>query len=521
MSFQRTTIGWHYRCRMAAPETRYARKGDISIAYQVVGDGPIDLVLSSGIVSHMALMWSDPQANAMFRRITSFCRLVMFDKPGTGLSDPVSGPPSAEQRMEDIRVVMDTVGLEHASIWGFSEGGMPSMLFAATQPERCDALVLLETGPKWDWAPDYLVEEQATIDAVWAVMEERFPRWGDGGIAGELWAPSASSGPGASQVWGSAERICASPGMAMAALNATRDVDVRAALPGISVPTLIIHRENSFVPVCMSRHLAREIQGAKYVELQGQDHLPWVGDWEPIVDEMEEFLTGARHTAHPDRPLATILFTDIVSSTKQASDLGDERWHALVDRHDDIIRAEIDRYGGRPIKTLGDGFLAVFEGPAKAIRAARAMADAVRPLGIEIRAGVHTGECERQAEDLSGIAVNVAARIVAHAGAGEVLVSSTVRELVLGSGIEFVERGTYTLKGVPDEWHLFAVTGDGRTDARPVSEVSPEVAALTPGPMDTMRPRDRALLAAAHRSPGLLRTLGRPIVHRQRPWSKS
>ena len=235
---------------------------------------------------------------------------------------------------------------------------------------------------------------------------------------------------------------------------------------------------------------------------------------------MEEFLTGARHTAHPDRPLATILFTDIVASTERASELGDERWHALVGRHNDIIQAEFDRYGGRPIKTLGDGFLAVFEGPAKAIRAARAMIDAVRPLGIEIRAGIHTGECERQAEDLSGIAVNVAARIVAHASAGEVMVSSTVRELVLGSGIEFVERGTHTLKGVPDEWHLYSVTGDGRSDARPVSEVPPEVAALTPGPLESLRARDRVMLAGAHRAPGLMRTLGRPLLHRQRPWAR-
>jgi class 3 adenylate cyclase len=284
---------------------------------------------------------------------------------------------------------------------------------------------------------------------------------------------------------------------------------------------LIIHRRNSIVPVVMSRYLAREIPGAKYLELEGQDHLPWVGKWEPIVDEMEQFLTGSRHRAEPDRALATILFTDVVSSTERAAGMGDERWRALVERHDEIIGTEIDRYGGRPIKTLGDGFLAVFEGPAKAIRAARAMAEAVRPLGIEIRAGVHTGECERRGEDIAGIAVNVAARIVGHADAGEVLVSSTVRELVLGSGIEFTESGTYTLKGVPDQWHLFRVTGDGRADARPVSEVEPAVAARTPGPMETMRPRDRAMLAAAQRSPGVLRVFGRPILHRQRPWARS
>jgi class 3 adenylate cyclase len=505
---------------MAAPETRYAKKGDISIAYQVVGDGPIDLVLSSGIVSHMALMWSDPQANAMFRRLTSFCRLVLFDKPGTGLSDPVSGPPSAEQRVEDVRVVMDAVGLEHASLLGFSEGGAPSLLFAATYPERCDGLILLETGAKWFWTADYLKEDAAAIESVWQLLWDRFATWGDGRVM-ELWAPSMSSVPGSVAVLGSAERICASPGMARALLEAMKLVDVRAALPRITSPTLIIHREESIVPISFSRYLARALPAAKYVELEGQDHLPWVGDWEPIVDEIEEFLTGARHRAHPERPLATILFTDIVSSTERASELGDERWRALVERHDVVILKEIDRYGGRPIKTLGDGFLAVFEGPAKAIRAARAMADAVRELGIEIRAGVHTGECERRGEDLGGIAVNVAARIVSHARGGEVLVSSTVRELVLGSGIEFVERGTYTLKGVPDEWRLFTVTGDGRADARSVSEVSAEVAALTPGPMETMRPRDRALLAAAHRSPGLLRMLGRPILHRQNPWSRT
>ena len=233
-----------------------------------------------------------------------------------------------------------------------------------------------------------------------------------------------------------------------------------------------------------------------------------MGDWEPIIDEIEEFLTGSRHRSDRDRALATILFTDIVSSTERAAELGDERWDALVERHDEVVRAQIENFGGRAIKTLGDGFLAVFEGPAKAIRAARAMGAAVRPLGIEIRAGIHTGECDRRGEDLAGIAVNVAARIVAHAGAGEIVVSGTVKELVLGSGIEFTDRGTHTLKGVPDEWNLYAVSGDGRIDARPVSEVTPDVAALTPGPLDTLRRRDRMLLAGAHRTPGLLRAVG-------------
>jgi class 3 adenylate cyclase len=318
------------------------------------------------------------------------------------------------------------------------------------------------------------------------------------------------------QIYGSAERICASPGMAKAVMWACTLIDVRAALPRISAPTLVMNRENSFSPIELGRYVASEIPGAKHAVFPGQDHLTWVDVWEPIVDEIEEFLTGTRHRADPDRALATILFTDIVSSTERAAELGDERWHALVERHDEVIRGEIENFGGRAIKSLGDGFLAVFEGPAKAIRAARAMGAAVRQLGLEIRAGVHTGECDRRGEDLAGIAVNVAARIMSHAGAGEVLVSGTVKELVLGSGVEFADRGIHTLKGVPDEWHLFAVTGDGRIDARPVSEVHPDVAALTPGPMDTLRPRDRLLLAGAHRTPGLLRAAGGAMVRLRR-----
>jgi class 3 adenylate cyclase len=500
------------------PETHYAKKGDISIAYQVVGDGPIDLVLVNGIVSHMGLMWSDPQANAMFRRLMSFCRLILFDKPGTGQSDPVAGPPTAEQRVEDILAVMDAVGVEHASVLGYSEGGTPSLLFAATHPERCDSLVLLETAAKWLSGPDYLPEHRDRLQRLWALMLGNAEHWGDGSVFA-LWAPSAVTVPGATQVFGSAERICASPGMAKALFKACLDMDVRAALPRISAPTLVVNREDSIIPVELGRYLAREIPGAKLAVFPGPDHLVWVGDWEPIVDEIEEFLTGARHRSDPDRALATILFTDIVSSTERTSELGDERWRSLVERHDELIRMEIERYGGRPVKTMGDGFLAVFEGPAKAIRCARAMGGAVRSLGIEMRAGIHTGECERRGEDLSGIAVNVAARIVARSGGGEVLVSSTVRELVLGSGLEFSERGTHALKGVPDEWHLFAVTGDGCTDARPVSEVTAEVAALTPGPMETLRPRDRALLAATNRAPGLARVIGRPLLHRRRPWA--
>jgi class 3 adenylate cyclase/pimeloyl-ACP methyl ester carboxylesterase len=498
-----------------APETRYARKGETSIAYQVAGDGPIDLVFASGIVTNMSLMWSDPEANAMLRRITSFARLVMFDKPGTGLSDPIAGPPTAEQRMEDIVAVMDTVGIEHAAIMGYSEGGTPSMLFAATYPERCDALILIETAATWLSKPDYLDEHRERLQHPWHVMLELTERWGSGEVIA-LWGPSVASRPGAMQLFGSAERICASPGMAKALMWACPEMDVRTALPQIHAPTLVIHRQDSFVPIELSKNLAAEIPGARAAFFPGQDHVYWFGDWEPVVDEIEEFLTGARHVSNPERSLATIMFTDIVSSTERAADVGDERWRALVERHDDILRTEIERWGGRPVKTLGDGFLAVFEGPAKAVRCARAMAEAVLPLGIEIRAGVHSGECERLGDDVAGIAVNVAARISALAGSNEVLVSSTVRELVLGSGLEFGERGVHQLKGVPGEWHVYGVGADGKTDARPVSEVHPDVAALTPGPMETLRPRDRAFLAAAKRTSPAQRRLVRAVMYGRR-----
>lgn len=501
---------------MKAPETRYAKKGDISIAYQVVGDGPLDLVFVSGLVSNMALLWSEPEANAMLRRITSFARLIMFDKPGTGLSDPVAGPPTAEQRVEDVVAVMDTVGVDHAALLGYSEGGTASLLFAATYPERCDALILFETAACWLPKSDYLTEHGDRVRHMWELLFDAVEHWGDGEFLA-LWAPSASSRPGVMQLFGSAERICASPGMAKALVKACPDLDVRTALPQIVAPTLVVHRDDSLVPLELGRYLVEEIPGARGAFFHGQDHLLWFGDWEPVIDEMEEFLTGARHLADPDRALATIMFTDIVASTQRASALGDERWHALVEQHDDVMRTEIERWGGRPVKTLGDGFLAVFEGPARAVRCGRAMTSAVRGLGVEIRAGVHTGECERCGEDLAGIAVNVAARISALAGSGEVLVSSTVRELVLGSGLEFAERGSHRLKGVPDEWRVYAVAADGQTDAQPVSEVDAATAALTPGPMETLRPRDRAVFAAATRTSPAQRKLVGAILHGRRP----
>jgi class 3 adenylate cyclase len=502
------------------PETRYAHKGETSIAYQVVGDGPVDLVLVNGIVSHMSLLWGDPAASALLRRLTSFSRLVLFDKPGTGLSDPVAGPPSLEQRLEDIRVVMDAAGLEHAAILGYSEGGPPAALFAATYPKRCDALVLVETGAKFVADDDHLPEAREKLDRVWDLQLAATEEWGQGKLFA-LWSPSLEGGHGFWQAMGSAERICASPGMARAVMRAATLMDARPALPRISAPTLVIHREGSFIPVELGRHLAEGIEGAKLSVFPGRDHFIWVGAWEPMIDEIEQFLTGARRRVEPDRALATILFTDIVDSTSRAAAAGDGRWRAVLERHDEVARTELERYGGRLIKTLGDGVLAAFEGPAKAIRCARAVCAEVRPLGIEIRAGVHTGECELRGDDVAGIAVNVGARIGSLAGPSQVLVSSTVRELVLGSGMEFAERGSHVLKGVPGDWRLFAVVDDGRADARPVHEVDADTAARTPGPQESMRARDRVLLATAERAPRVAHAIAKASWARLRARDRS
>ena len=367
------------------PETRYATKGEISIAYQVVGEGPLDLVLVNGLLSHMALFWSDPAASAFMRRLASFARLILFDKPGTGLSDPVAGPPSLEQRVEDVRVVMDAAGVERASLLGYSEGGAPASVFAATYPERSESLILLETGLKFDWSEDYLPEVRNRFDNFWETHFASTECWGEGHLIA-AWAPSLTGTPGFWQAAGSAERICASPGMAKALMRAARVMDARAAAAQISAPTLVLHREGDIVPVEVGRYAANSIPGAKLVVFPQDDHLIWAGTWEPIVDEIEEFLTGTRHRADPDRALATILFTDIVASTERAAALGDKRWRALIERHDEVTQGQLDRFGGRAIKTLGDGFLAVFEGPAKAIRCARAICAEVEPLGIEVRA---------------------------------------------------------------------------------------------------------------------------------------
>ena len=439
--------------RAAPPETRYAKSGDVNIAYQVFGEGPVDLVFVAGFVSHVELIWDDPLLRRFFERLASFARVINFDKRGQGLSDPVSGAPILEERMDDVLAVMDAAGSERAAFFTVSEGGPLAMLFAATYPERVSALVLYGTLVKGTYSEDY---PYALSSELWDMIDGL--DWGQG-ITANLLAPTYALDEEFVQRWARFERMSSSPGMFRQIMRMCSRVDVRHVLPTVTVPTLILHRSgDATVPVEVGRYMAERIPGAKYVELPGDDHLWFVGDIDPVIEETEEFLTGARTAVEPDRVLATVMFTDIIESTRRGAELGDRRWRDLVERHDQLMRRELERHRGREVKTMGDGFLATFDGPARAIRCACAARDAVQPLGIEIRAGLHTGECELvPGGDVRGIAVNIGARVGSAANAGEVLVSRTVADLVVGSGIEFSDRGSHALKGVPGEWQLFAV----------------------------------------------------------------
>jgi pimeloyl-ACP methyl ester carboxylesterase len=441
------------------PVTRYAKSGVVNIAYQVVGDGPRDLVFVMGWVSHLELFWDEPTVARFMERLASFSRLILFDKRGTGMSDrvPIDALPTLEQRMDDVRAVMDAAGSERAILFGVSEGGPMTALFAATYPERTAALVIYGSYAKRIWAPDYPwaptpEQRQGFYDAI-----ER--EWGRSEVDLATIAPSAMADPRAREWFSRYFRLSSSPGAALALAKMNTQVDIRQILPSIRVPTLIMHRTGDLdIAVEGARWMAAQIPGAKYVELPGPDHIPWVGDQDAILDEIEEFLTGMRRGPEPDRMLATVLFTDIVGSTERAAAVGDRRWRELLEAHHGIIRRELERYRGREIDTAGDGFLAVFDGPARAVRCAAASAGAVRGLGLQIRAGVHTGEVEMMGANVGGIAVHIGARVAALAQPGEVLVSGTVKDLVAGSGIEFEERGIQVLKGVPGEWRIFAAT---------------------------------------------------------------
>jgi pimeloyl-ACP methyl ester carboxylesterase len=434
-------------------ETRYAQSGDVSIAYQVVGDGPIDLVLAPGFTSHLELLWQEPSAARFFTRLASFARLIRFDKRGTGLSDRVA-VPSLEQRIDDIRAVMDAAGAERAALMGISEGGAMCMLFASTYPARTSALVLYASFARLTSAPDYPWGRPP--DALAGRIEKRRSTWGTGATVA-LFHPSRAGDP-AYLEWAAAyERQSASPGAVAALMRMNDEIDVRHILPAIGVPTLVIHRRgDAVVEVEHGRHLAERIPNAKYVELPGVDHSPF-RDPDSLVDEIEEFVTGARRSADIDRVLATVMFTDIVDATARASALGDRAWRDVLENHHAVVRRDIARFNGREIDTAGDGFLAAFDGPARAVRAASAIAADVRALGLDIRAGLHTGECEVANGKLAGIAVHIGARVAALAQPGEVLVSQTVKDLVVGSGLGFHDRGAHTLKGVPSEWRLYAL----------------------------------------------------------------
>ncbi len=438
------------------PKTHYAKSGDVHIAYQVVGQGPFDLVYIPGWVSHVELAWEEPNLARFLARLASFSRLIVFDKRGTGLSDrvPIDKLPTLEERMDDLTVVMDAVGSKRAALFGFSEGGNLAALFAAMHPERTRALVLAHTfasriwSPEYPWAPtpEQREEEYRLVEREWGEMMDL-----------AHYVPSKTRDLELSKSLATYFRRAASPGAAVALLRMNTQVDIRSILPTIRVPTLVMHRTgDQDVNVAEGRYIADRIPGARFIELDGDDHLPWIGDQSRLLDEMQEFLTGVRPAPEYERVLATVMFTDIVGSTEVASRLGDRDWRDLLGRHHAIARAEIARFRGREINTAGDGFIATFDGPARAVRCAGAMRDALHPLGIEIRAGVHTGEIELDGDDVGGIAVHICARVAAAAAAGETLVSSTVKDLVSGAGLAFTDRGSHALKGVPGEWRLFA-----------------------------------------------------------------
>jgi class 3 adenylate cyclase len=438
------------------PKTRYARSGDDHVAYQVFGDGP-DMLFVPGWVSHVEMAWELPPLARFLRRLSTFSRVIFIDKRGTGMSDPLPQhrPPTLEERMDDVRAVMNAVGSERATLLGISEGGPMNILFAATHPERTAALILYGTFARIMNGDDYGIG----IDA--SIAEHNLSRiaqlWGEGYLA-KFVGPSLKDDPAMVQASARYERLASSPRAAVELLRLGASGDVRHVLPSIHVPTLVLHRrDDRFVSIENGRYLANHIAGARMVELDGSDHLFFSGDFDPTLDEIEEFVTGQRHRAEVDRVLTTLLFTDIVASTRLAAERGERQWRDLLDTHDAFVRRQLQRFRGQEVKATGDGFLASFDGPARALRCAAAIVSGAHQLGLEIRAGVHTGECEVRGDDLGGIAVHAAARILSAAGAGEVVTSSTVKDLVAGSDLSFEERGEHQLAGLPGSWRLFRV----------------------------------------------------------------
>ncbi len=438
---------------MARPETRYATAGDLSIAYQVVGDGPIDLLYAQGWLTNIEYAWESPHYADFLTKLGRFSRLIFFDKRGTGLSERDVGFPTLEQRMEDIVAVLDAVGSERASLFGVSEGGNMSALFAATYPERTHALVLSGTSARGSWAPGYPWRRDAEeTEQHIATMRQN---WGKSFDLDEA-APSMVNDEAARAWWGAYIRNAASPKTAELITRLNAQIDIRDILPTISSPTLVINRENdAWGEIDEARYIAGLIPNAILKTVPGADHLPWYGDQDRLIGEIKEFLTGQRSVSPSERVLLTVLMTDIVGSTKQAATLGDSRWRRVLDQHDETVRRLVSTFGGQTINTTGDGFITAFTGPTRAIQCAEAIGVDLARLGVQVRAGVHTGECERRGSDLGGLAVHIAARILDHAPPGQVLVSGTVKDLTVGASLEMTSAGTQDLKGIPGHWPLY------------------------------------------------------------------
>jgi pimeloyl-ACP methyl ester carboxylesterase len=504
-------------------ETSYASCGDLSLAYQVFGDGPVELVWAGSFASHVELYWTMPEFGSLMEKLGTFARVLLFDKAGVGLSDPVPKVPTLDERAAEIEAVMDAAGFEKAAILGVSEGGPAAILFAATRPERTRALILTGTTSYsvvdgWDDLERDATELRARVvcelgedyapSAAWIARWQEFGRavrsaWG----SGEALKCVISSVRPMRQL-GMLERMCASPGMARATAEAGFRIDVRPILPTITVPTLVLHaRDDPAAPVQSGRYLADHIPGARMVELDGADHAPWFTEPDRIATEIEELLTGSHAApAQSHRALRTVLFTDIVASTERAAATGDERWRLVLQRFGEITAELTQRFGGTVVKSTGDGHLITLDGPTQAIRCAEALRADAETLGVEIRAGIHTGECELLDNDVGGIAVHIAARILGQAGPGDILVSRTVRDLVVGSGTGFEDRGSVELRGVPGTWQLLAVDRHGPRAGSPEAQLA---SMPTPGRRTAMRRSDRAVEVIARRTPWILRGMAR------------
>lgn len=491
-----------------APPTQYVERDGISIAYQVVGDGPVDLLLAHGFITHLDLQWTEPLYSRFLTRLASFARLIMYDKPGTGLSDPIPRLPTLEERGADIEAVLDAVGCERAVLFGVSEGGPPALMLAATRPQRIISLVLcgafanvsdMLNAPE-TFSPEMVVRAERE----WREITEIVEHWGNGTRLAGMFAPSL--GELQQRFYGMFARAAASPRMVRALVDTVLEIDVRDILASVRVPTLVLHIDGDrVIPVEAGELMAEGIPGARFVKFHGNDHAFYLGDnREAVLDEIERFVTGTVQPSKHDRVLASVLFTDIVGSTGRAAELGDGAWRELLERHDALVGGVVADHSGRVVKHIGDGALSAFDGPAKAIRCAEALREAVRELGIELRAGIHTGECEAIGQDLGGLAVHIGARVGAFSGPGEIVVSSTVKELVIGSGMQFTDRGEHELKGVPGVWRLYTLG----------QERAPRV--RLDGAASYMRRSDRLAVSLARRMPRAMR-LGARLVSRQAP----